>query len=229
MNIEKEIEDMEKIDLDKQKPTQNLKSRILTSSIMIVILSIALSNSLLFYTLMCIISVISAFEWQNITKNKNIYWTIAGIMIITIPSTSIYCIWQLKNGIHILLWLIATVAFIDITAFFAGKTFQGPKLIPIISPKKTWSGFIAALITSTLCGVTLPSIFFKMDLSSALIIGFILTITSQGGDLLESYIKRRFNVKDSGTILPGHGGILDRVDSYIISAPYILIISLIYS
>lgn len=118
------------------------------------------------------------------------------------------------------LWILTVVWASDSGAYFAGRHFGGPKLAPRISPNKTWSGFIGGIVASVIIGITLgstlqdlyPSI-FQMAIVSA-----YLSLMSHLGDLLESVVKRYFNVKDSGCLIPGHGGILDRLDSTLLAS-----------
>ncbi len=124
------------------------------------------------------------------------------------------------HGLLAILWLFAVVWLTDIGAYFAGRTLGGPKLWPRISPKKTWSGFIGGVLAGTLCaiGVVLwggPI----LDASWYGGVGLVLlsgvaAVLSQGGDLLESAMKRRFEIKDSSHLIPGHGGVMDRLDSF---------------
>lgn len=108
----------------------------------------------------------------------------------------------------------------DTAAIFAGKTFGKHKLAPTISPKKTVEGGIANLIACVLAAWGLGA-WLKFPLPVSLVCGFAAGILGQMGDLFESWIKRRADLKDSGTLLPGHGGILDRVDSILFTAPVV--------
>lgn len=116
-----------------------------------------------------------------------------------------------------LLWLVLSVWATDGLAMLFGKTFGGPRLAPTISPHKTWAGLAGGItgglmVTGVLImTATLPTHFLLWAPG--------LSLLGQGGDLLESLLKRRFNVKDSGHIIPGHGGVLDRMDSFILTAP----------
>lgn len=116
------------------------------------------------------------------------------------------------------LWLLIIVWSADSGAYFVGRKLGGPKLAPVISPNKTWSGFLGGLVTATIAGVLFGP--FLQDVyptfKSMIIISFILGIVSHLGDLLESMTKRFYNVKDSGSIIPGHGGLLDRLDSILL-------------
>ena len=101
----------------------------------------------------------------------------------------------------------------DIGAFATGRTFKGPKLWPRVSPNKTWSGFIGGLLASMAIGTSMTALSaFRLNLLAAAAIGLIVGLATMAGDLWESALKRRFGVKDSGDLIPGHGGLLDRVD-----------------
>ena len=111
------------------------------------------------------------------------------------------------------------IAGCDSAAYFVGRQIGGPKLWPRISPSKTISGSIGGLVASVGLTIVLADVFGFADRRDALILGFGLGVLAQSGDLLESAIKRCSNVKDSGSILPGHGGMLDRFDGYILAIP----------
>lgn len=125
---------------------------------------------------------------------------------------------------EILLILLATFGS-DTGAFYAGSTFGGPKVWPVISPKKTWAGSIGGLATSIgVCLLAGAADEFLLSGAGAgrpwwmwAVLGFGLNLSSQFGDFFESALKRRLGVKDSGTILPGHGGVLDRIDSLLLA------------
>ncbi|MEM7215899.1 MAG: phosphatidate cytidylyltransferase [Pseudomonadota bacterium] len=122
------------------------------------------------------------------------------------------------GGLLLILIIFACVWGADILAYFFGKGFGGPKLAPRISPKKTWSGFIGSLLGALLL-TFLVIRFYDFDFTfvfAAMVL--VLAILSQIGDLLESMLKRTFDVKDSGTLIPGHGGVLDRVDGLVFAA-----------
>lgn len=115
-----------------------------------------------------------------------------------------------SHGFALALWALLVVWATDIGAFFAGRAIGGPKLAPGISPNKTWAGLAGGIAAAGLVGGTVA---FVAGLpATALYIGGLLAVVAQGGDLLESWLKRRAGVKDSGRLLPGHGGMLDRVD-----------------
>jgi phosphatidate cytidylyltransferase len=101
----------------------------------------------------------------------------------------------------------------DIGAFAVGSTFKGPKLWPRFSPNKTWSGFVGGLAAAMAVGTLMTALSaFQLNLWAAALIGLVVGLATMAGDLWESALKRRFGVKDSGDLIPGHGGLLDRVD-----------------
>jgi phosphatidate cytidylyltransferase len=123
-------------------------------------------------------------------------------------------------GILGLLWMFAVVWATDIAAYFTGRTFGGPKLCPPISPKKTWSGFIGGVVAATACGLLVAWIGQRYDatlpltFSGIAALSILASIASQIGDLGESALKRHCQVKDSSHLIPGHGGVMDRLDGF---------------
>ncbi len=120
-------------------------------------------------------------------------------------------------GLALIIWTFAVVWFTDIAAYFTGRALGGPKLLPQVSPKKTWSGALGGALAGTLCGTAVWAWFFPGLPSGpwpVLAVSFAASVASQAGDLFESSIKRRFGAKDSSQLIPGHGGFLDRLDGY---------------
>jgi phosphatidate cytidylyltransferase len=118
-------------------------------------------------------------------------------------------------GFAAILLLFAIVWGTDIGGFFAGRAFGGPKLAPAISPKKTWSGAIGGTIIGIAAAIGVALMFSLPNPVMIGIVALILSIASQGGDLFESWLKRHFDVKDSSSLIPGHGGVMDRLDGFI--------------
>lgn len=111
------------------------------------------------------------------------------------------------------LMLFACTWAADIGAFAVGSLLKGPKLWPRFSPNKTWSGFVGGLAAASATGAIMAGLsVFRLDLRAAALVGFAVGLATMAGDLWESALKRRFGVKDSGDLIPGHGGLLDRVD-----------------
>ncbi len=212
----------------------NLRKRIVSSLILIplAIYAIFFSQNL-FIALAIAITILMTMEWQEIIRPAEDYkkWQIIGVFYILIPVYSVIKIRLLdgeQNGEQILLWMFAIIWSTDIMAFFIGKSFGGPKIAPHISPNKTWSGAVGGLITSAIIGVISASVLFKGSIVFFIAISVILSIIEQISDLIESKIKRTFGVKDSGSIIPGHGGVLDRLDGMILVAPAVLLLLIFF-
>jgi phosphatidate cytidylyltransferase len=136
-----------------------------------------------------------------------------GSVYIGLPTLALIWLRGGEQGLGWTVLLFAVTWSADIGAFLVGSALKGPKLWPAFSPNKTWSGFAGGLLAATLAGVLADR---GMDLAIpalwAVVIGFIGGFATMAGDLWESWLKRRFGVKDSGDLIPGHGGLLDRVD-----------------
>ena len=140
-----------------------------------------------------------------------------GIVYVALPALALLFLRGEENGLALALWTLATVWATDIGAYFAGRSLGGPKLAPRVSPNKTWSGLIGGVVAALALGLLLWRL-TGLDLQLA-IASPILAVIAQIGDLYESWLKRQAGVKDSGTILPGHGGVLDRLDGLVPVAP----------
>jgi len=141
----------------------------------------------------------------------------AGVLYCGLPVLALTFLRRQDDGLLLAAWALSLVWATDIGAFFAGRTIGGPKLAPKISPAKTWSGLIGGIALAWLLAGALWN---AEGLPRHLMLATpLLAILAQGGDLFESAIKRRAGVKDSGTILPGHGGVLDRLDGLVPVAP----------
>lgn len=119
-----------------------------------------------------------------------------------------------RMGAVAIFYLFAVVWMTDIGAYFAGRTFGGPKFAPTISPKKTWSGVVGGLLAGTICSLAVLMAFCIPVKGIHGLLSLILGISVVFGDLFESFLKRRFGVKDAGSLIPGHGGFLDRLDGF---------------
>ena len=164
---------------------------------------------------------------------------IFGLIYVAYPLTLIPLLWKQEDGIALIVFLMVCVWAGDIAALYIGRNFGRHQLAPSLSPNKTWEGSIASVIGSILAaGLVILSgaqlsargntiLHITEPLWQSLLLAVILNIAAQVGDLLESAIKRGANVKDSGSMLPGHGGILDRIDALLLAAPvlwYILLL-----
>lgn len=146
-------------------------------------------------------------------------WTSAGIAWIGVPCASFLWLRGLgEDGLVIALWIVLVVWATDIGAYVAGRSIGGPKLAPAISPGKTWAGLAGGVAAAAAVGYGVsiwegvPSIWANIGKSA------VLAVVAQAGDLAESYVKRRFGAKDAGSLIPGHGGMLDRLDGFLAAA-----------
>ncbi|WP_106753266.1 phosphatidate cytidylyltransferase [Pannonibacter carbonis] len=142
-------------------------------------------------------------------------WAAEGLLYATLSVGALLVVRRGEIGEAFSFFLIATVWVTDIAAYFVGRRFGGPKLWSRISPKKTWSGAIGGLVAGALAGVGAAAFYGREGLLVWFGLAIVLSVVSQIGDLAESAVKRRFGVKDSGALIPGHGGMMDRVDGLV--------------
>ena len=148
---------------------------------------------------------------------------LAMLMQIDNSDNNLYYLRHGIKGVWIFFLLVITFAN-DTGAFYSGKLFGKHKLYETVSPKKTWEGSIGGLIFAFVVGIAFFKIFKLHPVNPfAFLLIFLLSFAGQVGDLAESMLKRNFNVKDSGVLLPGHGGVLDRIDSLLFAAPVLYV------
>lgn len=209
----------------KDKFTQNnISKRIISALILIpVALILVYLGGYAFLGAMFMIATFMSYEWVGMVGRENYRLQALGALYILLPCVSLIYIRSLDDGMAMMIYLFLTVWATDTGAYVTGIIVGGPKIAPHISPSKTWSGAFGGLALAVLVSVALSEAngwnAGKMALYTVL-----LSIVSQVGDLLESHIKRVFNVKDSGAIIPGHGGVLDRLDSIMTTAPLLAIL-----
>ncbi len=127
-------------------------------------------------------------------------------------------------GLPLVLFCLLAIWATDIGAYAAGRSIGGPKLAPRISPKKTWAGLIGGMIAAAVFAYGVAVVAEAARPWVALPIGALLAVIGQAGDLFESWVKRRYNVKDSSRLIPGHGGLLDRIDGLLVAAPVLAVL-----
>lgn len=158
------------------------------------------------------------FRWRDIV------WICLGLVYVLAPIGALLYLRLAPDGAFWVLWTLVVVWATDIGAFFTGRIIGGPKLAPIFSPNKTWAGLFGGLALAILAawaGGELADQYWRAglaDLLPPLLFAGAVSLFSQAGDLIESALKRRFDVKDSSRIIPGHGGLLDRVDGLVFAA-----------
>ena len=172
------------------------------------------------------ILVVPFLLWKNIhIKNRGLL-AMLGYLVVLPLWLALVCLKMADPWL--LLGLTVTVWIADSAAYFTGKQFGKNKLAPSISPGKTWEGVLGGLVAVTIYGVAL-SHYFALPWLITLVILWAMSILSVVGDLFESLIKRQANIKDSGSLLPGHGGVLDRIDGLTSSLPIAVFLIFIYS
>ncbi len=185
-----------------------------------------------------VFSTLVLFAWNALATgvDRVLGETASGVLLlvyIAYPLTLLPQIWSLENGTALLLFLFLCVWCGDIAALYVGKNFGKRKLAPTLSPNKTWEGAIASVVAAVGFGMALIALgnwlstngsgYTRLHTSAPwweyVLLAILLNIAAQFGDLLESALKRGAGVKDSGTLLPGHGGVLDRIDALLLAAP----------
>jgi len=151
-------------------------------------------------------------------EGRSPLWLAFGGVYILLPVLSL--VWLREQGRPVLFWVFLMVWATDIGAYAAGRTIGGPKIAPKISPNKTWAGLIGGMVSSALIGALMAP-YISNDRIFLTLFSGILAVLAQVGDFGESWVKRRFGVKDSSNLIPGHGGVLDRVDGLLAVAPLV--------
>ena len=197
---------------------KEIEKRILTSLILLPLTFFFIYKGAVFFILFLIITFfVSSYEWTKLNKKNELIKSF-GIIFLILSFYFAYLL-RLEQGFKIFLFIILISILTDIGGYVFGKTFKGPKLTKI-SPKKTYAGLIGSFLLSIMGGLFFVELF---DLKSNLFLySFILIISlvSQVGDLVVSYFKRLAKIKDTGKILPGHGGLLDRIDGIVFAIPF---------
>jgi phosphatidate cytidylyltransferase len=195
----------------------------------VVMIAVALVAAVVGGTWFAVLAAAAAammfYEWSRIVRGWGFAWLAAGFGYALIPALALLWIRErAAHGLDLLLWVFIVTWSTDIGAYFAGRTIGGPKLAPAISPNKTWAGLVGGMVAAGLLGgfwvvgLDLPRIL--------LLLAPLFAIGAQIGDLFESGLKRRAGVKDSGAILPGHGGVLDRLDGLVVVASLTALVQL---
>lgn len=189
----------------------------------IVLIAVALVEALLggwpFAILVAAIATVMYVEWSRIVSRWGFGWRLAGFIYCLLPAISLLWIREraefqgIGKSFDLLIWVFLVVWSTDIGAYFSGRAIGGPKLAPSISPNKTIAGLIGGVASAAVVAGAWANMVGLPPLLLWLAVPF--AIAAQLGDLFESGLKRRAGVKDSGTWLPGHGGLLDRLDGLV--------------
>ena len=208
---------------------KQFNKRLITSLILLFVIATSLNNLIMLFVLLILISILALIEFntlfKKIYKNKNFLHLISIILSLAYLLFFSLIIWNyifpFQNAQKIsLIFLLLICISSDVGGYIFGKTFGGKKFTKI-SPNKTYSGILGSFILSIFFG---SFFYFKFDEflilnQNFVIFIFVISLISQLGDLSISYIKRRAKIKDTGSILPGHGGVLDRIDGILLAIP----------
>jgi len=214
------------------KIQSNFVKRAITGTVFVLAILASMLNFWSFTILMSVLWILMIFEYRKMLKNhgtleqkKSLWYSVFAYFYIILPLACLFFIHWLNP-----LYALALFAFVwvnDTFAYLVGSAIGKRKLFERISPKKTWEGFFGGLIFAVFAGFLFSHFLMDYCSTSNLIkwlgLAVVVVIFGTMGDLFESYIKRNLNVKDSGTILPGHGGLLDRLDSILFAAPAALL------
>ncbi len=207
--------------------SDKLKIRLLSAAVLIMAtVGVLYVGGWVFYVVLGLIAGRALFEWMRLALQSpmRVLLSCAGIMYIGFSIWACFHI-QAEYPLAISLLFLCLIWSSDTGAFVMGKWLRGPKMAITISPNKTWAGFVGALVLPAMVGFVyafavngLEHVFWP------LIAGAVIGLVGQSGDLLVSALKRHSGVKDSGRIIPGHGGLLDRIDALLLAAPVFLMI-----
>ncbi|MBM3621288.1 MAG: phosphatidate cytidylyltransferase [Alphaproteobacteria bacterium] len=203
------------------KPRRDLILRIVSALVLAPLVLLATWHGFPFFDLLLAIGVVLAWrEWRLLVGGwRRPGLLLAGAAYIAIVALSLLSLrHQPETGLQAVLWLLATVWATDIFAYVAGRTLGGAKLAPRLSPKKTWSGALGGLAAAIIVGACTAWFVTGGSVIGIAMAGGLLSVVSQVGDLAESAVKRHVGVKDSGRLIPGHGGLLDRIDALMAAA-----------
>ncbi|HZL40257.1 MAG TPA: CDP-archaeol synthase [Pseudolabrys sp.] len=151
-------------------------------------------------------------EWVMLVTGP--VWIIAGIGYAGVLLAAPLVLRSGEFGFLALLILFVVVWTTDVLGYFAGRAFGGPKLMPAVSPKKTWSGAVVGTLGAMIVAVLLAESFGSFSVGAIALVALLLSVVAQLGDLFESWIKRQFGAKDASQLIPGHGGVMDRLDGF---------------
>ncbi|MEM6909325.1 MAG: phosphatidate cytidylyltransferase [Pseudomonadota bacterium] len=180
--------------------------------------------------LVVLVAGLVLWEWNRLVSHFNtspiseVIWLFVGACYITAAALAMIQVRINYGPVEVALIFLLPIIAVDVGAYFAGRTFGGPKIAPKISPSKTWAGLaggalaasaVAMAVTYWQFGSASSDFIGEFDPLNALAAGVLIAVIAQAGDFFESWMKRRAGVKDSGGLIPGHGGVFDRVDGFI--------------
>lgn len=205
----------------------DLKPRIISSLIMVTVFLLAvILGGAVFGGLIMVVAMLMIREWDFLVADKDAKWGWYGIGYIALACASIMWLRSISTetsphaGMGLVFYLVCVVISTDVCAYFVGKRVGRTKLAPDISPGKTWEGLAGGVAGAGLAGLLCAGLTpFPYTTAECVILAMLLAFVAQAGDLFESHLKRQADVKDSGTLIKGHGGVLDRLDGMLSTAP----------
>ena len=192
-----------------------LLTRTLTAIALIALALMTLAVGGYYFALfVAAVATLMFYEWMRIVRGWGFGWSAGGFFYALVPALSLLWIRdRADDGLAVVVWIFVVTWAVDTGGYFAGRKFGGAKLAPAISPNKTWAGLYGGVALATLAGGAWVA---ATGLSAwLLLLAPLFAVAAQMGDLFESWMKRRAGVKDSGAWLPGHGGLLDRLDGMV--------------
>jgi phosphatidate cytidylyltransferase len=196
----------------------NLALRVLSSLVIAPIaILVAWTGGWLFVLFWSAAALIVFYEWTKVVAGarQRVMWVAVGAgYAAAMLAATLLIRADAAFGFAAMVFVFAVVWFTDIAAYFVGRRVGGPKLMPRVSPNKTWSGAVGGTLAAIVAGALIAMAFGLGSMAVLCAVAAVLAVVSQAGDLLESALKRHFNVKDASQLLPGHGGLMDRLDGY---------------
>lgn len=207
-----------------QARRSDLGVRTLSAIAMVAVAGAALwLGGYLWVVFVALVAALVLFEWRRLVRGfaptwpVRLWWNLAGVLYIGFAAATLLALREVPGGFAYVLAIVVAVIATDIGAYFAGRGIGGPKIAPRISPSKTWAGLaggivLAALMLAALAELTAPGAVALRALATFASAGALAAVVAQTGDFFESWMKRKAGVKDSSNLIPGHGGVFDRVD-----------------
>jgi phosphatidate cytidylyltransferase len=192
----------------------NLALRIVSAAVLApVAIGAAFFGGAAFAVFWAAAALAVAWEWTRLVKGP--VWLVSGVVYAAAMfAAPVILRGDAAFGLLAIVLLFAIVWSTDIFGYFGGRAMGGPKLMPAVSPKKTWSGAIAGTLGAMIVAVLVARLFGSFSTVAIAAVALLLSVCAQAGDLFESWVKRKFGVKDSSHLIPGHGGVMDRLDGF---------------
>ena len=202
--------------------SKELVKRILSSIILLPLtFYFLISGSFLLIFLIVLCLIIAFYEWNKMSKNK--LYNLYGFVFLLF---SFYTFYDLSIELFLLIYVILICICTDIGGYIFGKIFKGPKLTTI-SPNKTYAGMLGGYLLSLICTLVITNFTdYSTKTFQLILITILLSTVSQAGDIIISYFKRLAKIKNTGNLIPGHGGLLDRIDGIIFAVPTLYLIKI---